>query len=296
MNLKQALLQQTLNLYLNTPLPGLSKGTRARFNSLAEYLLQPTVNPKALGLTYATIKYWEEKGYLLIPTLKDTDEWRKYSVIEYLWFQLLKKVVDMGCNLDKVAPRLIFGYANFKKPDSTIYYTDEQTPVMVINGIRVNPLNNFLNHTILTVMLRSKSALNINDEACQFYFLRGDRVAIANEAYNSIFTTGINISISNILFTTILGMDDNAQNKIQIFNDQEAEVIKLISKSDINQITIKLDEGKIYELHAVEKFSVTDLHKYLSNYVTADYQELLFKTNNNKSLALTRTTKQNFKH
>lgn len=292
MSFKQKFLQALTDQIISTPMQGVSQNTKQHLNSLTEYLLTPSINPKAIGLTYATIKYWESKDYLILSLPKEADEWRKYSVIELLWFQLLKKVVDMGCAIEKVAPKLMFAFANYKGVSSTMQFTDPQTPVMVLDGVRVNPVNNFLTHILLTIMARSKSAINVNDTGFQFYFQGGDRVALANEAYNTIFNTGINISISDILFTYVLGADSNTQNKIQVFNDQEAEVIKVLGKNNINQITVKQDDGKIYELHTAEKFAISDINKYVSNFITNDYQELSFKTNNNKQLSLIRTTKQ----
>ena len=292
MSFKQIFLQDLTNQIVNTPMQGVSQNTKQHLNSLTEYLLTPSVSPKALGLTYATIKYWETKGYLILSLPKEADEWRKYSVIELLWFQLLKKVVEMGCAIEKVAPRLIFAFANYKGVSSAMQFTDQQTPVMVVEGVRVNPLNNFLTHILLTITARSKSALNVNDTGFQFYFQGSDRVALANEAYNTIFTTGITINISDLLFGYILGADANTQNKMQIFNDQEAVVVRALGKSNISQITIKQDDGKIYELQTAEKFAISDLNKYVSNFITNDYQELSFKTNNNKHFSLVRTTKQ----
>ena len=151
MSFKQAFLQDLTKQIINTPMQGVSQNTKQHLNSLTEYLLTPSVSPKALRLTYATIKYWETKDYLLLSLPKEADEWRKYSVIEFLWFQLLKKVVDMGCAFEKVAPKLIFAFANYKGVSSAMQFTDPQTPVMVLDGIRVNPLNNFLTHILLTI-------------------------------------------------------------------------------------------------------------------------------------------------
>lgn len=291
---KEQFLQEITDQIVNTPIIGIKPETKQYLDSLTDYLLRPSVNPKALGLTYATIKYWETKGYLILGIPKEADEWRKYSIIEYLWFQLLKRVVDMGCAIDKIAPKLLFAYTNFTGEFSSRKFTDPQTPITLVEGIRINPLTNFLSHILLIITARSKASLNISDEGFQFYFQKASKDIIANDAYNIAFNTGVNISISDILFAYILGVDSNTQEKIQLFNRQEVEVIKLLSNESVSQIIIKQNNGKIYELNAVEKIHVNDINKHLREFITEDYQEINFKTNKNKTLSLQRTTKQNF--
>jgi hypothetical protein len=276
-------------------LEGVSVGNKKQLDSLAEYLLTPTINPKVLGLTYATIKYWESKGYLILSLPKEVDEWRKYSVIECLWFEILKSLVDMGCNLEKIAPQLMFAYANFKTVNSTISYTETQMPLMVLNGVKINPLNNFLNHILFTIIARSKATIQFNQQGCQFYFQKnGDKATIIKQAYEGLFTSNINICISDIMFEHILGMDRNSQINLNIFTNQEIQVIHLLNSKDINQIIIKQEDGKIYELNYVEKMDVKCLYKPLCHFITNGYQELSFTTNNNKKASLMRTTKQKF--
>ena len=77
--MKNKILESVKETLLQTPFKGISPESKIQFDSLVNYLLQPVVTPKDLGLTYATIKYWEQKGHLILPIIKVTDEWRKYT-------------------------------------------------------------------------------------------------------------------------------------------------------------------------------------------------------------------------
>ncbi|MGE9310904.1 MerR family transcriptional regulator [Niabella sp. CJ426] len=293
MNIKQKLLEETVNLFTNTKMDGVNEMTKKHMDSLVAYLLNPIVNPKSLGLTYATIKYWENKGYLLLSLPKDADEWRKYSVIECLWFELLKKLVSMGCNLENVVPKLLFAYSNFQGLNKGVQFKGEQQPVLLLNGIRVNTLNNFLNHILLTVMARSKATLYIGENGCQFLFSeQADRGKIFNIVYDQIFTTGIGVSISDIVFSYVLNIKGQEQAGLKLLNENELTVLNMLNNKQINQITVKQDDGKIYEIQSVEKMTTQEAHQYLSSFITSPYQELIFRTNNNKEISITRTTKQ----
>lgn len=296
MNFKQQFLQQVLKDFTNKPISGVNEETKKQLNSLADYLLAPTVNPKALGLTYATIKYWESKGYLILSLPKEADEWRKYSVLECLWFAMLKRVVDMGCSLEKIAPQLIFAYANYTTLNSSVSFNNPTQPVvMVVDGTRVTPVNNFLTHILITTISRSKATIQFTKQGCQFYFQKSDnRAALVNQAYEAIFTTGINLCISDIVFTYVLGLDSDTQKNLAIFSQGETQVINLLNKKEISEITIKQEGGKIYNLSSVEKITAENLYTSLNSFITGDYQDLHFKTNSNKTAVLTRTTKQHF--
>lgn len=295
MDFKQLFLQQILATFCNSENTGLSAKTKAQVNSLAEYLLRPTITPKNLGLTYATIKYWESKGYLILSTPKEADEWRKYSVIEYLWFQLLKKIVNMGCNLDKVATHLVFAYANYKTPDSQLSFNDPAPPLIVIDGIKLNAFIGFLNHIIFITLTRSSATIQFHQQGCSFYCQKGnDKAQIVNKMHEFAFTTGINLCVSDILLFHILGISGDGQRKFAIFTKAESEVLSLLRKKEIQEITVKQNDGKIYQVEAVEKADTMELLKPLNSFITGDYQELTFTTNNNKSISFKRKTKQKF--
>ena len=87
---------------------------------LTSKLLEPSVTPKMLNITYAAIKHWEKKGFLLFPASKDVDEWRKFSILEYYWIMILKKIVKIGGSLDKIAPKIKFAYKHHTNPNEVI--------------------------------------------------------------------------------------------------------------------------------------------------------------------------------
>lgn len=297
---KELFLGEVLALYKEAPLPGMRQEVKNQMVSFAEYLLTTMVGPKAVGLTYATIKYWESKGYLLLSLPKEADEWRKYSVIELLWFEVLKKVSEMGCTLDKVVPLLIYGYANYKGNNTACNINEPETPVMLIDGNRVNPFMAFLGHVVSIVMAKSKASVNITKNGCQFYFQKfADKTAIANRSYDTVFEGGILLSISDIVFKYVANIQPEQQAALNIFTTQESEVLMLLNNKKLQSITIQFDNGSPNIVERTERFDITRDDDYaakpLVEFLSSPYQTIKAVTNGGKTIAIETTTKQKLK-
>ena len=231
---KKILLEGIRNYIVANPIKGIRRKLTNPYLGLASYFLEQTVQPRDLDLTYSTIKHWETKGYLILPSLKDTDEWRKYTIIEALWFALLNQVQDIGGSLEKIAPQLINTYKKFNSPNDTIILKPDIPAIVTIDGIEVSPAINFLNHTLLIILDKARATINLNKHRANLFLDKkdGDVLQAANKAYQNQYTTGINICISDIVFGLVLRLQ-NALQHLHIFNEAEITVFKaIINKND----------------------------------------------------------------
>ena len=288
--MKQQIIESVLNNIIENPIKGLSPALIKQYNSLATYLLQPSIKPKDLGLTYATIKYWEEKGYLILPLLKEKDEWRKYTIIEALWFHLLKQVVEMGCLLERIAPKLIFAYANCKSPNDVILFNTEVPPLAIMDGVRVTPFINFLNHVLLMVIGKVKATLSLTMQGVNLFMdnpLNSD--LSAHFAQQNIFTTNITICISDIVFELVLGLQEDLQ-RLHILSEGEVAVFKAIKDKKVGEIIIKKDKFKIYQMSTVENLGIKETDMRINRIVTKKHQKVEVTTNENKKQANIKVT------
>ena len=294
--MKQEIIQNILNSIVVNSISGLSSDGINQYNSLATYLLQPTVKPKDLGLTYATIKYWEEKGHLILPLIKEKDEWRKYTVVEALWFYLLKKVVDMGCSLEKVAPQLIFAYANCKSPNDTILFNAEVPPLVIMDGVRVTPFINFLSHILLMVLGKAKATINLTNQGVNLFMDNPLNPGLAaHHAQQNVYTTSITICISDIVLELVLGLQEDLQHS-HILSAAEIAVFKAMKDKKICEINIKRDKGKTYQMSTVENLGIKETALSINKVVTNKNQVAEIKTNDNKGqVAVKVTSKYKFK-
>ena len=81
-------------------------------------------------------------------------------------------------------------------------------------------------------------------------------------------------------------------NYLKAYTEKESDVLISLAQQPLQEITLKQNgEGKIYEILGVEKMYIHDLNKPFAYFITGNYQDLLFRINNNKNIYLERTTK-----
>jgi len=291
MKFKEEFLKELLGRYIQTEIQGVQSDVKNQLDSLAEYLLSPTVNPKQFGVTYATIKYWEKKGYLLVNVPKEEDEWRKYSVLELLWFKVLTVFSEMGCAIEKMAPKLMFAYTNYTGYSSSISYTEEsQVPLISLNGVRINAIENFLKHVLLIIIGRTDSSLCFGNSDCSFYVEREMSQAAKIEiAQTIIWKPGISINISDIVFQHVLGEGLTEKIGAPIFNREELQLINVLSKDNVKEISVKQNNGSIYEITSTEKYPLDNIDQPLKSLLKNKYEEIEVKTFNKGAFVIKKT-------
>lgn len=280
-------------IYMGCPSPDVLEA----YNKITDLLMTPSYTPKSLELTYATIKYWEKNKYLILPISNEAEEWRKYCLLEVLWFNILKKLVKMGCTLEFVVPKLIEGYRNLNSEN----VGGEVKPPVIIEiektlGIKLDPLITFLSQVVEILVRRSKAAIHFTEKGCNFYFEKdsSEKAINPNHAYESLFITGISIGLSDIVFESIAGLDYIKEDKVEIFSKNELEIIELLRKKQLKEINIKLNNGRPVQLELKEVFDITmdDATKRLKEFFFKPYQEINAITNGGRTIKIERTTKK----
>lgn len=297
MDTKEFLLTTILKVYQETLAnQNMPDKKKALLNEFISTILQPVVNPKDLDVTYATIKYWEKKQYLLLPVIKEVGEWRKFSILEFLWIQILKKAAEMGCSLDVFVPKLLFAYENCKSPNQIIDYTVSSIDTAHFNKAEVRSVvvSGFLTQITGISIGKAKTSIHLYVDSCQFITESNiNKNTVINDAYTAVHKSGVGICISDIVF-------ENIQNEKysfaapQVFNKSEIKILSLLKKNELKEITIKLEDGKPVTMELKEKFSINkdDTSKRLKDFFSSNYQEISAVTNGGKTIFFERITKQ----
>lgn len=259
---------------------------------LTSKLLVPSVTPKMLNITYAAIKHWEKKGFLLFPANKDVDEWRKFSVLEYFWIMVLKKVVKIGGSLDKIVPKIKFAYQHHTNPNEIIKIV---LPTAEVNTETNNShLVGFITHILFAYLQKGKTTLHLFEDSCQFVAENGDKKTNAiNVSHELMYKTGISICISDIIFEDI----ETHKNRLAVthlHSENEAEIIQHLRNNNLKEVTIKLKDGKPIFIELTETFELhkQNANKRLLQFLNSPYQEIKAVTSCGQTIYFERKTKQ----
>jgi len=88
------------------------KGERgSRIKNIANVLTEKKFTIKDTEMTYRAVNHWSSLGLFDDSRPKDSQGWRKFSVIDLLWFQVLAELREFGLALDKIKK----GYDALKK-------------------------------------------------------------------------------------------------------------------------------------------------------------------------------------
>lgn len=270
---------------------------KAAMVRLVPLLLEPVVVPKALNITYSTIKYWESKNYLLFPVLKEEGEWRKFTMLECLWVNLIKKLNQMGCVLDTVMPKVIYAYTHQNNPNDTLTFKPgEDRSNAECGNINIEQVYNFFRHVFSIIERKGKHTLHLfSDDTILFAAESGSEEAeVIKAAYETAYKTGVTLCISDLVRENFRKPNSGDLSQPAAFNDRMAALTEMLNKKEVKEVTIKQNEGKIYQIEATEKMDITNIQLPMKSLITEDYQDIEVKTNKNKKVSVIRKTKRNF--
>lgn len=298
MSKKQELIESVKDFYIdgvnNQPYP---EEYKTHLSKVFEALWEPTLTAVDLGETHATIKYWESKGYLLMPILREVGAWRKFSYVELYWILLLRKVTLMGCSLDIVVPKLINAYEQGFATNKEIYFDEKLGYRDSLEGLSHNLVFNFFGHiTAVHMSLIGKYSIHLFNKSYMFSSEHRLGTADAVEAaYKTMFKDSINISLSDVVFmdNQIEGFTRHLMRQ-NVFSKQEAEILNMLNQKELKELTVILQDGKPVTLELTEKFDITqdDAANRLIQFLNSPYQEIRAVTNGGKTIGFERKTKK----
>ena len=221
-------------------------------------------------LTYRVISHWEKQG--LITSERHSEKaWRKYSILDILWIQIIAELRKFGFPLDKI----FLVKKNLEMPQ----WEDE----------RQFPLLEF--YVAMAMVYKYPVFLLV--------FPNGDVEPATDEEYQGSIiceTIGnhITISINSILQQILPKEDLKPDYKIKHeLSEEEVELLLMIRMCNYKSIKIKLSNGKIESLDATQNLSN---QKRIGEILKeGNYQDIEIKQKNGKIVNIKRTAKKKYK-
>jgi DNA-binding transcriptional MerR regulator len=262
------------------------------------------------SISYRTVNYWDEKGYLLFERDKDETEWRKLSFVDYIWLRMLDELRKMGIAVEPVVGVLFreFGIREDEIEELSLdqYASLKQMPFdEIVKKVDKEMISErFCLLLVNIIAYRVKLAIRIfNDgEFAQLYsnpdfhgivvksFQKERQVKTENDNYQSF----ISISIANLISEYVESKDLDNIVSLSLLTDAEAELMNHVRNKELHEITISFAEGKPTRLKLTEVDYNADIAKRIcEDMMGREYVECNYTTNTKKQVTFKRTTKVN---
>ena len=180
--------------------------------NLLNFLNKEIATVKQTLMSHRTINHWDSLG-LLLPQRNDDSKWRRFSIADLFWINVIDSLRDFGYPIEKIK---IVKSQLFSKPSK----------------------KNNLNKYILDVLTLQQDWNILIYPSGQVSFQNG-LINLSNQDGQGF----IRINLYEVL-EKILGSKDINQVSPTL-NKQEVSLLLDIRKGDFKEITIKLKNGKI---------------------------------------------------
>jgi hypothetical protein len=279
---------------------GTSKPTNTElFNVLsAKRFSMKDIQTLNKNLTYRTIGYWNEKGFLL--TDKSSRDWMKVSFAEYVWILLLNDLRNLEVGFDKIVISLLY---HFETPEEQFLVKDLQAllnqNISDINWNKEYALETFTWLLVNLITYRTPITLRVlNGNVITIYGnpaytgikLKSMLDKYQDEIHRSNFSSSVSISLDALIKDYIANKDLDNIVSLQLISNDEAQVIEHLRKHKLEEVKILYESGKIDRVELTDKISKVDLEKRIKESFFSDYQKCTFKLIAGKHTTLERTT------
>jgi DNA-binding transcriptional MerR regulator len=255
-------------------------------------------------ITYRTINHWDEKGYLLTET--DTEGWRKFSFVDYVWILLLDELRELDVAVKNIMPSL---FVDFGFPYDVLEEMEaveiEKLKKMDFENLlkeidRDYALENFCKMLIIIISYKTPLTLRFFKDGSSFPIYgnpayHGIKFKPALDEYNkalieSNFQSSVSVSIDSLIkdFIDKKSLDNIID--LKLFSDKEIEILELLKNNQLKEITIYMEKGKAQRIQILESFDNFDITKRVKEGFCNDYQSCRYVTNGGKTVTLERTT------
>jgi DNA-binding transcriptional MerR regulator len=277
---------------------------------LFKQLMEPRFNAKIFEnqITYRTINYWDEKGYLLLERDENDKEWRKLSFTDYIWIRMLDDLRQMGIAVEGIVKALfrelgISGQEVMEMPDEDYEKLKALPFERLLPRIDKNLVGTrFCILLVNIVSFKTQLAIRIfkNGEYSEQYsnpqwhgiVIEEMEKRAAEKRKLDDLRAFISISLSDLITDFIETKDLNNISDLNILSSEETELFKHIRNKDLREITIKLAEGKPISLDLTEVDYNADIQKRIyEDMMGSGYVECTYTTNSKKQVTFKRTTK-----
>jgi len=259
------------------------------------------------NITYRTINYWSEKGYLLSLRQDSDRDWRKISFTEYVWILLLNELREMGATIERIIS-ILFTELGFPEKER---HEMSETQLARLKGLSFDSLLTEIskeqvleNLTWLLVSIISyKTPITLrflnNGEYIEVYgnpAYHGIAVQTLIDQYKerilkSNFESSISISLDGLIKTFIEKKDLNNITDLNLLSPEEIEIVSYVRSTELTELNIKFKEGSPDMIELTNVIKHGDKGKRVEEYLLSDYSELRAVTNGGKEVFLQRTNK-----
>jgi DNA-binding transcriptional MerR regulator len=221
-------------------------------------------------LTYRTINHWHESG-LINDDRKDAKGWRKFSLVDSIWLQVLIELRQFGVPIKT----LLNTKAHLERIEDSKH------------GICRMPI---LEYYMLTAMQSEVPIYLLIFKDGEAHVATKNELEISKQA-GTIGSTYITIDLQRILHN--LKKDPKEQNTNYLseitITDSEKSILNSIRDEKVSQLTIKLNSGSIVSIDTTQ---IVDKGIKISDLLrVGEYQEVVIKQYKGKIHQVVQTKK-----
>ena len=212
-------------------------------------------------ISYRTINHWEKSG-LISNTRPSGKGWRKYSIIDLVWIQVIVELRDFGFPINKI----------MKVKENLDH-------------------NDFVFYTVIASVFRMPVFLLVFHN-CDIEPAVGAEYKLTQEYFK--LSTHIIINLNDILQRIFPHKDMSPKfEKTLEVSPEELDLLFMIRMENYESITIKTTAGKIEQLEA-SKSEKTD-SRVVDLIQSGDYQDIEIKQRDQKIVYIKRIIKKRYK-
>lgn len=279
-------------------------------SQLFKQLMEPRFNVKIFEnqITYRTINYWDEKGYLLFERGGNDKEWRKLSFSDYIWIRMLDELRQMGIAVEGIV-KVLFRELGIREQEVMEMPNEEHEKLNALPFEQLLPrIDKSLVSTRFCILLvnivsfKTQLAIRIfkDGEYSERYsnpqwhgiVIEEMETQAAEKRKLDALRTFISISLSDLIADFIETKDLNNISDLSLLSTEETELLKHVRNKDLKEITVTLAGGKPISLDLTEVDYNADIRKRIyEDLMGSNYVECTYVTNTKKQVTFTRTTK-----
>jgi hypothetical protein len=254
------------------------------------------------AITYRTINYWSEKGYLLTPRQEGNREWRKMSYAEYVWILFLNELRVMGVAFEPIVHSLFIDLISKVYPNTEGDHARLSSLSFEKLAIEMNKdlaLKNFAWLLVHIIGFRTPLTLRFFTSGevlrvwgnTNFAGQGEELIEYTKKVVESNFENSISISLDGLVKHYIQKKDLDSIKDLQLLSPKEIEILEYSRSKQLTELTINYADGEPDRVTLVDIFENEQKGKRVEDYLISDYADLAFKINGGNTMHVLRKTK-----
>ncbi len=256
-------------------------------------------NKDLRDITYRTINYWDEKGYLT-GEKNSAGKWRKFDFIQLVWIQVLDSLRKMGVSIDVIVPAIFqaLGYIQESSEEEKMKLLDglseeQQNTISNMYGNYMNFQTTFRFYVLYAIFLKKEVSIRYySDGSCAI--VKGITKDSDSKAIKDFIQKNsgshIAISLNEIIKQFIAEKDIEQIENVSVLSENELELLQHLRKKDVTEVRVFLEEGEPIRLDVKDTMEDESMNKRVYEYLFSPYQKIEFKTKGGKTAYFERIT------